>query len=110
MRLLHEEYGNARVGSATDPATRVRLTASVVPAAGWVRLNASVTGVAAGRKCRLAVVSRDGSREIAGSWTVSAKDEADGTNVDGSAAVAAQDVVAVEVLTAAGEQLVSLKI
>ncbi len=99
-----------RVGSAVDPATNVRLTASVVPAAGWVRLNASVTGVAAGQKCRMVVVSRDGSREIAGGWVVSAKGEADGTNVDGAAAVAPEDVVAVEVLTTAGERLVSLKI
>src|SRR5262249_20335226 len=55
----------ARVGSTVNPKTNVRLTASLIPAAGWVRVNASVHGIAAGENCRLLVVGRDGKREIA---------------------------------------------
>ncbi|MFT7838827.1 zf-HC2 domain-containing protein [Saccharothrix sp. BKS2] len=86
-----------RLGTATDPDTGARMTVQVRPAAGWVRVNASVAGIAANARCRLFVVARDGSRQEAGSWLVSAAGEQDGTNLDGSALIAPGDVVAVEV-------------
>ncbi|WP_218577556.1 hypothetical protein [Phytohabitans rumicis] len=84
------------------------MTAKVVPAAGWVRVNAAVNGIPAGENCRLLVVSRDGTREIAAGWIVSEKGETDGTTLDGSAAVDPADVVAVEVQNTEGRTFVTL--
>lgn len=99
-----------RLGTATDPETGARMTVQVRPAAGWVRVNASVAGIAANEKCRLLVVARDGSRQEAGSWLVSETGEKDGTNLDGSALVAPEDVVAVEVRNFDGERIVTVPV
>lgn len=97
-----------KVGTVLDTATNVRMTAKVVPAAGWVRVNAAVNGIPAGENCRLIVVGRDGSREVAAGWIVSDKGETDGTSLDGSAAVAPENVVAVEVRNTEGKTFVTL--
>ncbi|MDQ7906388.1 zf-HC2 domain-containing protein [Phytohabitans sp. ZYX-F-186] len=97
-----------RVGSTVDASTGVRMTARVAPAAGWVRLNAAVTGIPAGENCRLIVVGRGGEREIAGGWIVSEQGEQNGTNLDGSAAVPVDDVAAIEVQNTAGKTFVRL--
>jgi anti-sigma factor RsiW len=99
-----------RLGSATDPVTGARMTAQVRPAAGWVRVNASVAGVAKGEKCKLFVVAKDGSSHEAGSWLVSPAGEKDGTNLDGSALIAPEDVVAVEVRNFEGERIVTVPV
>jgi hypothetical protein len=100
--------GSARTGSATDPATGVRMTATVTPAAGWSRVSVAVVGVPEGERCRLMAVGRDGHREIAGSWLASARGETDGTRLDGSAIVA--DVAAVEVVNEAGRRFISVPV
>jgi RNA polymerase sigma-70 factor (ECF subfamily) len=46
-----------RTGAATDAQTGVAMRATVRPAAGWVRVSATVTGVPAGEQCRLFVVA-----------------------------------------------------
>jgi hypothetical protein len=94
--------------TTVDPSTNVRLTARVVPAAGWVRLTAAVTGIPAGEDCRLVVVGSGGEREIAGGWVVSEAGEQNGTTLDGSAAVAMDDVVAIEVQNTEGKTFVTL--
>ena len=99
-----------KVASAVDAQSNTRLVATMVPAQGWVRFNVAVSGVARGEKCRIVVVNRDGGREIAASWVVSEKGEAEGTNVDGAAAVPLDEVTAVEVVNADGKTLVSLRI
>ncbi|WP_367137372.1 anti-sigma factor [Saccharothrix sp. HUAS TT1] len=99
-----------RVGSATDPVTGARMTVQVRPAAGWVRVNASVAGVARDEKCRLFVVAKDGSRQEAGSWLVSAVGEEDGTNLDGSALIAPEDVAAIEVRNFDDERIVTVPV
>ncbi|QQQ74671.1 zf-HC2 domain-containing protein [Saccharothrix sp. 6-C] len=95
-----------KVGSATDPDTGARMTVQVRPAAGWVRVNASVAGVERDEKCRLFVVAKDGRRAEAGSWLVSAAGEKDGTNLDGSALIAPEDVAAIEVRNFDDERIV----
>lgn len=95
-----------RFASNTSPSG-ARLTVRVEPAAGWVRVNASAAGIQAGEKCRLVVVSRTGERQAAASWLVSANGEKSGTNLDGSALVAPEDVVAVEIETFDGRRLVA---
>ncbi|MFI5608902.1 anti-sigma factor family protein [Amycolatopsis sp. NPDC051903] len=90
-----------------ESASGARLTVGVTPAVGWIRLNASVTGVPSGEKCRLVVVGKDGSREIAGNWLVSDKAAADGVNLDGSALVDPGNVASVVVENTDGHQFVS---
>jgi hypothetical protein len=95
-----------RFASNTEPSG-IRLTVRVEPAPGWVRVNASVSGVPAGERCRLIVVSRTGQQEPAASWLVSPAGEQSGTNLDGAALIAPDDVTAVEVHTFDGRRLVS---
>jgi len=95
-----------RTGQTTDTVSGTSLNVTVTPAAGWVRLHATVAGVPAGSQCRLFVIARDGSREFAGSWLVSDS----GTTVDGSALVAPAEVTAVQVETYAGQVLATATI
>ncbi|MFE2755262.1 anti-sigma factor family protein [Actinosynnema sp. NPDC059335] len=99
-----------RVGSAVDPVTGARMTVQLRPAAGWVRVNASVSGIARDEKCRLFVVAKDGSRQEAGSWLVSPAGERDGTNLDGSALIAPEDVAAIEVRNFDDERIVTVPV
>lgn len=97
-----------RFASATDPTTGARLTVGLVPAAGWVRVNASVTGIPAGERCRLIVVGKDGTRDIAGNWLVSAAAETQGVNLDGSALIDPSNVSSVLVQNTEGKTFVQV--
>jgi anti-sigma factor RsiW len=97
-----------RVGSHVDPRSGARMTARVVPADGWVRINAAVNGVPQGQRCRLWVVTADGTRRLAGSWLVSAEGATEGTSLDGTALVDPADVSAVEVDNVDGDHFVSV--
>ncbi|THA52944.1 anti-sigma factor [Streptomyces sp. A1136] len=101
-----------RVASATDAGSGARMTVQVVPAAAWVRVHAAVTGVPAGERCRLVVVSRDGTRSTAGGWVVGTTEhgEGKGASLDGSAAVAASDIKEVLVENEAGKTFVSVPV
>ncbi|MEV6950413.1 zf-HC2 domain-containing protein [Streptomyces sp. NPDC051183] len=101
-----------RVASATDPGTRARMTVQVTPAAKWVRVHAAVTGVPPGERCRLVVVSKDGTRTIAGGWVVGGQEngESKGAALDGTAAVDPANVQAVLVENEAGRQFVSVPV
>jgi hypothetical protein len=96
--------------SGTDPATGASLTVAMQPAAGWVRLTATVRGVPAGEQCQLLVVAKDGTQRVAGSWLVSPAAATGGTTVSGSALVAPDQVAAVKVATLAGETYVSVPV
>ena len=93
--------------AATDSTTGAQLSARVVPAAGWVRVNVQVKGIVAGQRCRVVVVAKDGHREIAGSWLVSAAGEASGTTLDGAAIVPPDQVASVVIENENGAQFVS---
>lgn len=84
-----------------------RITATVTPAAGWVTVNASVTGIPAGQRCRIVVVAKNGDREVAGSWLVSDKAARNGTNLDGAALVAPDQVASIQVENFAGHTFVA---
>lgn len=96
-----------RTATSVDPTTGARLTVAVTPAAGWVRVNAAVSGVPAGEKCLLEVVGKDGKSVLAGSWMVSAAGATAGTTVDGSALIDPDQVAAVRVVTTDGKQYAS---
>ncbi|WP_232668379.1 anti-sigma factor [Pseudonocardia sp. TRM90224] len=92
----------------TDQSGHVAMRATVSPAANWVRLTANVRGIPAGERCRIIVVAKDGTQEIAGSWTVPATGEANGVTLNGSAAIPIGEVAAVTVENAAGKEFISL--
>ncbi|WP_035844431.1 zf-HC2 domain-containing protein [Kitasatospora azatica] len=97
-----------RTASATDQSTGARMTLTVTPAAGWVRVSAAVTGVPAGQRCRLVVNGKDGTATDAGSWLVSPAGAKSGTSLDGSALVAPAEVSSVSVVNDAGQTFVTV--
>jgi anti-sigma factor RsiW len=99
-----------RSGEAVDATTGARMNATVTPAAGWVRVSATVGGIPAGEKCRLEVVDRDGTVVEAGSWLVSPAGAANGTTVNGSALVDPTQVTAIQVTSYAGKKYVSVAV
>jgi len=100
-----------RSGRTTDAATGATIEATVVPAAGWVRVNALVGVIPPGENCRLIVIGRnDPNGEVAGGWVVSAKGAQVGTPLNGSAAVPPGEVTAIKVVNTAGKTFVTLKL
>lgn len=92
-----------------DGVPGVTMAAVVSPAAGWVRVSANVKGIPAGKRCRVIVLARDGRREVAAAWLTSARGEREGTQVDGAAIVAPDQVAGVAVEDDAGEEFVELR-
>jgi hypothetical protein len=86
----------------------VVMTARLTPATGWVRLSATVQGIPAGERCRIIVVSRDGSRTVAGSWLVPQAGWREPVTLDGSAIVPPDQVASVVVENEAGRQFAEL--
>lgn len=97
-----------RSGTTVDATTGARLTASVIPADGWVRVTTAVNGIPEGELCRIEVLGADGKVEVAGSWRVSAKGAADGTTLDGAAIIPPDEVSAVRIVNTDGKVFVSL--
>jgi hypothetical protein len=95
-----------RTATATDPQTGATMTVTLQPAAGWVRLRATLDGVPAGEDCRIFVLSADGARQQAASWLSAAGS----TTVDGAALMAPADVTAVQAETYAGQILVAVPV
>jgi hypothetical protein len=87
----------------------VSMSTAVSPAPGWVRLSTTVRGIPAGERCRIVVVSRDGSRQVAGSWLVTPGGWRDGVTLDGSAIVDLDDVAAVVVENEAGREFAAAR-
>lgn len=75
-------------------------------------MNAAVTGVPPGERCRLVVVAKDGTRTTAGGWVVGSQEngQAKGASLDGSAAVDPANVKAVLVENEAGKAFVSVPV
>ncbi|MFG2976561.1 anti-sigma factor family protein [Streptomyces sp. NPDC048331] len=98
--------------SGTDQASGVRMTVQMTPATKWVRVRAAVTGVPSGERCRLVVVSKNGTRTTAGSWVVGSQEngEGKGAGLDGSAAVDPSDVKAILVENESGRTFVSVPV
>lgn len=92
-------------GAGVDGAT---MNATISPAKQWIRLVANVKGIPVGERCRIIVVARDGTREQAGGWVVPATAETGGVTLNGSAAIAIQDVASVVVQNVDGKEFVHL--
>ncbi|GAA3395243.1 anti-sigma factor family protein [Cryptosporangium minutisporangium] len=98
-----------RTASAKDPDTGAEMTAQVVPAAGWVKVNATLRGIKAGEECRMIVRSAE-NEEIASSWVITEKAASapDGWPITGNAAIAPDAVESIEIVTTAGRHLVTV--
>jgi RNA polymerase sigma-70 factor (ECF subfamily) len=94
----------SRLLTGFDPFTGTRLTVTVTPAAGWVRIKATAVGIPAGERCMLVVVDRSRDRYIAASWLVPPTGKEKGTTVDGAAVVAPGDLAAVAVVNFEGRE------
>jgi anti-sigma factor RsiW len=99
---------NAKRAAFTDPQTGATMDVTVIPKAGWVSVNAKISGVDAGLKCELRVVPREGDALVAGSWLVSEQGERKGTEIQGTALVDPADVKSVDVVTTDGRTMVSV--
>lgn len=118
--------GGAVLGraSAPDPGTVVAagsrtvdgtagpivMSATVTPAAGWVRVSATVRGIEAGKRCTIIVVGRDGTENVAGSWLVSPTWQVEGGTVQGSTIIDPDDVLAVAIRDEGGTDLITLPV
>ncbi|MBW0118481.1 anti-sigma factor family protein [Pseudonocardia abyssalis] len=86
------------------------MSATVTPAAGWVRVATTVRGIAAGKRCTIIVVGRDGTENVAGSWLVSPAWEVEGGTVQGSTIIDPDDVLAVAIRDEGGTDLITLPV
>ncbi|MEU5538633.1 zf-HC2 domain-containing protein [Streptomyces sp. NPDC020362] len=103
---------DVQVASAADARTGAKMTVRVTPATGWIRLNATVSGVPAGEHCRLVVVAKGGERQNAGSWVTSlnaAGTKSGGSHLNGSASIALENLKSVVVENEQGKQYVSVR-
>jgi anti-sigma factor RsiW len=88
----------------------VTMSATLTPAAGWVRVATTVRGIPPGKRCTILVIGADGSENVAGSWLSSARGEVDGTSVDGAAIVDPAAVLAVVIRDETGTDLITLPV
>lgn len=91
-------------------AEGVSMTATLTPAAGWVRLTTTVRGIPGGERCYIVVVARDGTRQIAGSWLVPQTGWRDGVTLDGSALVPLDEVAEVVIENEAGREFATAQV
>ncbi|MDA8436441.1 MAG: zf-HC2 domain-containing protein [Actinomycetales bacterium] len=93
--------------SATSPTTSVAARIVLTPTDTGTQLALTLTGVEAGQRCRLVVVARDGSREVAATWVANYEGEA---VVTGTTAVTRADLARLEVTTPEGGTLVAVPV
>jgi hypothetical protein len=96
----------SRLLTGFDPSTGARMTVTLTPAAGWVRIKATVVGIPAGERCTLVVIDRNRDRYIAASWLASPAAEKNGITIEGAAIVAPGDLAAVAVQNSERRELV----
>jgi putative zinc finger protein len=99
---------NARLAEATNSDTGTTMSIALEPRKGWVWINANVQGLDAGLHCEMYVVSKDGEEILAGGWLVSEEGSAKGTDLEGTALLAPDEVKAVEIRVQDGPTMVSV--
>lgn len=89
--------------SATSPGTGVSATFGMHPASWGTAVQVHLRGVRPGTNCRLIAVSRNGSREVAGTWRATYDGTAD---VRTATAIPKDQLASFQVVTAGGRPLV----
>lgn len=64
--------------SATDPVAKVAATVELIPATDGTDVAVTITGGPSGEECDLVVVSADGDRDVAKTWTIGGDDYSGG--------------------------------
>ncbi|CCH33738.1 hypothetical protein ABZ816_21920 [Actinosynnema sp. NPDC047251] len=104
--------GGLHLGRHSLPAHRIlvattgstRMTTTITPADGWVRLHAAVDGIDPGERCTLVVTDSHGRRYVAGGWVAARREH---TDLDGAALVDPADLATISVVTVDGRTLVT---
>jgi hypothetical protein len=98
---------SAEHAAAVDHRSGVSASVVATPREWGSELSVRMRGAVAGELCRLVARGRDGRSEVAGTWRASYEGSA---VVTGSAAIPLADLADVDVVTAAGQRLVSLRL
>lgn len=93
--------------TATDPRTHVAATAWLRPTTWGTAVQLRLSGVPSDAHCKLVAVAKDGHTEQAGSWEATYTGTAD---VTGAVSVSPADLVRLDVVTFAGDRLVSVPV
>jgi hypothetical protein len=94
---------NAIIAEGENTRTGATMNVALEPKKGWVWVNATATGLPAGKPCALYVISNQGDKVLAGTWMVS-PEGAKKSRVTGMALVAPDDVKSVVIETISGNQ------
>jgi len=94
-----------RTWAAAEAGSGVRASVAATPRAWGTELRVRVSGAAPGERCRLVARARGGRSDVAATWRTTYSGSAD---VTGAAAIPAADLVALDVVTAAGRRLVRI--
>jgi hypothetical protein len=97
----------ARAVTATDPTTGVHAAVAAQPKPWGTELTLRLSGATPGERCRLIARARDGRQAVAATWWATYRGTAE---VTGAAALPAEDLVAFDVVTAAGRRLIHIPI
>jgi anti-sigma factor RsiW len=89
--------------SAVDARTGVRASVAATSRMWGTELRVRMSGATPGERCRLIARARDGRSDVAATWWTTYGGSAE---VTGAAAIPAADLVALDVMTAAGRRLV----
>jgi hypothetical protein len=89
---------NAIIAQGENTKTGAAMDVALEPKKGWVWVDATATGLPAGRPCALYVISKEGDKVLAGTWLVSPQG-AKKSRVTGMALVSPDDVKSVVIET-----------
>ena len=89
---------------------QIGAAAVVTPAAGWVRIAVTATGLPSGERCSVVVIARDGTEATAATWVVPPVPNEGGTTINGSASIRDADVAAIAIRGQTGAPLVSMPV
>ncbi|MFL6123073.1 anti-sigma factor family protein [Actinophytocola sp.] len=89
---------NAIIAEGENTQTGATMNVALEPKKGWVWVDATATGLPAGKPCALYVISNQGDKVLAGTWMVS-PESAKKSRVTGMALVSPDDVKSVVIET-----------
>jgi hypothetical protein len=92
--------------SGSDPSTGVHASAALYAEPWGTSIHLDISGVTPGDQCELVAVARDGSEQVAGTWTVG---YTGGVDLDGSTGISSGQVSSLQIVTSSGTELLDLQ-